>query len=545
MKLRNEMIENYLQNLLADALKKLNISVPLEKIVIETSKDSEHGDYATNVAMQFARELRKSPRDIANLIINELDQTHLSKVEVAGPGFINFFLKPAALTKYIAEIIEAGDNFGSGPKKDETVNIEFVSANPTGKLHLGHARGAAVGDSLARLFTKSGYNVIKEFYVNDAGVQINNLGKSLHVRYLQALGIKKEMPDDGYFSSDLKVIAETIKNEVNDKYVAETPENLAFFAKRGSEMFLNIIKEDLHNFRVDFDVYSFETNVKANQAIEKLLAKLAPFTYVLDGATFLKTTEFGDDKDRVIIKSNGEHTYFLPDIAYHLDKLSRGANHLINLFGADHHGYIGRMKAALQMFNYEADVLDVLIIQMVRIIKDGSELKMSKRTGNAITLEELVEEVGIDATRYFFLAKSASTHFDFDLDLAKEQTSANPVYYAQYAHARLSTVLERGKDYGLDFSGDLLTSPAELNLIKQLIAYPAMISDASVTREPYKVTNYIQKLASLIHTYYTESRMIDETNIALTKNRLGLAKAAQQVIQNALSLLGVSAPLSM
>ena len=539
------MIDIYLQTIVKDAAEKLGITLALENIVIETSKDSSHGDYATNIAMQLARSLRKSPRDVAALLIENLNKEAMMKVEIAGPGFINFFLKPEVLTKYLEEIVEKGANYGNGAIKNKTVNIEFVSANPTGKLHLGHARGAAVGDSLARLFAKSGYKVIREFYVNDAGVQINNLGKSLYVRYLNELGIKKSMPEDGYYSEDLIAIAKTLVAEVGNKYVEESSDGLKYFMDRGSEILLEIIKEDLHKFKVDFDVYTYETNVKANNAIARLLEKLAPFTYVEEGATFLKTSDYGDDKDRVIIKSNGEHTYFLPDIAYHLDKLSRDADLLIDILGADHHGYIGRMKSALQMFNYDAATLEVQIIQMVRIIKDGQELKMSKRTGNAITLEELANEVGVDAARYFFIAKSASTHFDFDLDLAQEQSSANPVYYAQYAHARLSTVLLKGEKYPLDISGRLLKESAELSLMKQLIAYPSVVSDATVTREPYKVANFIQKLASLVHSYYTEVRILDETNVALTSARLGLSKAVQIVLKDALSLLGVSAPKSM
>ncbi|MDY0214960.1 MAG: arginine--tRNA ligase [Bacilli bacterium] len=539
------MIDKYLQKLVLDATEKLGLSLPLDTIVIETSKDSAHGDYATNIAMQLARAMRKNPREVASLLINELDKSDMEKVEIAGPGFINFFLKPSALTKYVPLINELGRDFGNGAKIHKTVNIEFVSANPTGKLHLGHARGAAVGDALARLFTKSGYDVIREFYVNDAGVQISNLGKSLYVRYLNVLGVERKMPEDGYFSDDLIMIAKQLINEVGNKYIEESDEGLEFFKTRGSEIFLEIIKEDLHQFRVDFDVYSFETKVKENGAIDKLLTKLEPYSYVEEGATFLKTSAFSDDKDRVIVKSNGEHTYFLPDIVYHLDKLSRGADLLIDILGADHHGYIGRMKSALQMFNYSADALEVQIIQMVRIIKDGQELKMSKRTGNAITLEELATEVGVDAARYFFLAKSASTHFDFDLDLAQEQSSANPVYYAQYAHARLSTVLSKGEKYPLDISGSLLTEESELSLIKQLIAYPSVVSDATMTREPYKVANFIQKLASLIHSYYTEVRILNETNVALTSARLGLSKAAQIVLKDALSLLGVNAPISM
>ncbi len=539
------MIEKYLKQLIAKASLDLGINVDPAQIVIETSKDEKHGDFATNIAMQLARSLKKNPREVASLLAEKIVDKDIEKIEIAGPGFINFFLKPSALTKYIQTIIDEQDSFGNGTVKNETINIEFVSANPTGKLHLGHARGAAVGDTMARLFKKSGYDVIKEFYVNDAGVQINNLGKSLYVRYLNLCGVAEEMPEDGYFSEDLIKIAQTLKDEIGDTLVNKKDEAIKFFSKRGGEILLNIIKDDLATFRVIFDVYSFETNVRSNKRIEKLLTELKPFTYFNEGATFLKTSEFGDDKDRVIIKANGDYTYFLPDIAYHLDKLNRGADLLIDLLGADHHGYIGRMKAALQMFKYDASTLEVAIIQLVRIIKDGEEMKMSKRTGNAITLEELIEDIGVDAARYFFIAKSASTHFDFDLDLASEKSNANPVFYAQYAHARLYSVLEKGAHFGFDFSGTLLQEAAELNLMKHLVAYPGMVSDATLTREPYKVANYVQKMASLVHTYYTEARMLDETNVALTKARLGLAKAAQIVLKDALSLLGVNAPKSM
>lgn len=539
------MIESYLQNLVKEAAEKLGLSLSPSQVVIETSKDALHGDYATNIAMQLSRQLRKNPREVATQLIAHLDQSKMAKVEIAGPGFINFFLKAAALTQYIPLIIKQGEAFGNGEKQHKTVNIEFVSANPTGKLHLGHARGASVGDSLARLLTKSGYNVIKEFYVNDAGVQINNLGHSLYTRYLNLLGIAKPMPENGYFSEDLIAIAKLLVAEVGEAYKEESEAGFAFFKNRGSSILLDIIREDLKAFKVVFDVYSFESKVKENDAIAKLLNKLTPYTYIEEGATFLKTTLFGDDKDRVIIKSNGEHTYFLPDIVYHLDKLSRNADLLIDILGADHHGYIGRMKSALQMFGFPENTLEVQIIQMVRIIKGGEELKMSKRTGNAITLEELIAEVGVDAARYFFIAKSASTHFDFDLDLAQERTSANPVYYAQYAHARLSAVLSKGTIYPLDTSGDGLTTPEELSLVKQLIAYPGVVLDATNTREPYKVANYIQKLASLVHSYYTEVRILDDTKPALTSARLGLSKAAQIILKDALALLGVSAPISM
>lgn len=539
------MVEIYLQTLVQDAANHLGVSLSLNEIVIETSKDSAHGDYATNIAMQLARPLKKSPRAIAELLLPHLQTHNIAKIEIAGPGFINFFLSPTYLGSFLQTIISEGKDYGKGSPKEERINIEFVSANPTGRLHLGHARGAALGDTMARLYEKAGHEVTREFYVNDAGVQINNLGASLYVRYLNLFGYEKELPADGYFSLDLVTIATKIKEEIGDKYVEESEEGTIFFRKRGSTLFLEMIRDDLKEYGVIFDKYSFETKIKENDAINKVLAKLKPYTYEEGGALFLKTSEFGDDKDRVIIKSNGDYTYFLPDIAYHLDKMSRGFTKLINLFGADHHGYIGRMKAALQMFGYAPDVLDVEIIQMVRIIKDGEEMKMSKRTGNAITLNDLMEDVGVDAARYFFVSKSGSSHFDFDLDLAASATSANPLYYAKYAHARLSTVLERGKIYGIDESGTKLQESAEIDLIKQLIAFTDAVKDAALSREPYKMTNYIQKLSSDIHHFYTECRILDESEPALTKARLGLARASQIVLQNALTLIGVSAPHSM
>ncbi len=539
------MIENFLQTKIQTAIKDLGYEIAKSEIVIETARDHKHGDYATNVAMKLAGTLKKAPRDIAKHIIEKLDKTHVDKVEIAGPGFINFFISDVYLSEVITQIFNKKHNYGQGAMKNTTINVEFVSANPTGRLHLGHARGAAVGDALARLLTKAGYDVIKEFYVNDAGVQINNLGASLYIRYLNLHGIDEKLPEDAYHSLDLVDVATLLNAEVGDKYVNDREAGEAYFATRGSEVFLDIIKEDLKLFDVIFDKYSYETVVKANNPLDELIKDLSKYTYKDEGALFLQTSLFGDDKDRVIVKSNGEHTYFLPDIAYHLTKLENKQTQLINIFGADHHGYITRMQAALKMFGYPSDVLHVLIIQMVRIIKDGEELKMSKRTGNAITLYELIEEVGVDAARYFFVAKAASTHFDFDLDLAVSKSNANPVFYAQYAHARLNGVLDRGKDIPKVSKKAVLSTLEERYLLKQLIAYPSVISDAARTREPYKIANYIQNIATAIHSFYTESRIVDATNIPLSQARLDLARAAQIVLKDALHLLGVSAPDKM
>lgn len=536
----------YLKEKVKKALIALNVSFENIDIVIEKSKDLQHGDYATNVAMQLSRSLKKNPRIIAEELIQNIDKTNISQIEIAGPGFINFFVEPSFLLTTISKIINLGDNFGIKPiDKENKINVEFVSANPTGELHLGHARGAAIGDVICRLYTANGANVTREYYVNDAGVQILNLAKSLYVRYLQINGIEAELPSDGYHSPQLINVAQTLNQEVGTRFINDEENAIEYFKVKGAFLLLEIIKEDLKLFRVDFDVYSFETKVRANDSVEKLLQKLSNFTYEEDGAVLLKTSEFGDDKDRVIVKSNGEFTYFLPDIVYHLDKLSRGFTKLIDILGSDHHGYIPRMKAAIQMFGFGKATLDVELIQMVRLIKDNQEVKMSKRTGNAVTLRELVEDVGVDAVRYFFVSRASSSHLDFDLDLAKEASTANPVYYSQYAYARLYTVLQKGKNYDIDYSGTGLVMTQEITLVKHLIDYPLMIEDAAKTRSPYKVTNYIQKLSSLIHSFYTECRIVDSDNIPLSNVRLGLSHASSIVLKNALNLIGVSAKQHM
>ncbi|HAV19435.1 MAG TPA: arginine--tRNA ligase [Firmicutes bacterium] len=526
------------------ALQKIGVSLKLEDIVIETSKDPLHGEYATNVAMQLARTLKTAPQTIAEKIVANLDPDVFSKVEIAGPGFINFFMKPEDLSDIIQKIIHAGKKYGSSDiGKGQTVNVEFVSANPTGALHLGHARGAALGDVIARLLQKAGFKVTKEFYVNDAGAQIDNLGKSIYARYLQAFDVSSDLPKDGYYGADIIEIAQSIKEEVGAKYVSSYDE--AFFKAQGIKRELQRIRMDLEYFRVNFDVYSHETSIRTTDKIKRVFEKLGPYVYQQNGATFLKTSTFGDDKDRVVIKSDGSYTYFLPDIVYHLDKAERNHRYLIDILGADHHGYISRMQAALSMLGFPSDTLTVEILQMVRLIKDGQELKMSKRTGVGVTLRELCDEVGVDATRYFFVARAASSHLDFDMDLAVTTSNANPVYYAQYAHARLSSLLSAGADIGIDEAGIGLSTDEEKLLLRHLASFGSEISDAAISKAPYKITNYVQKLATLTHSFYTICRVVDKENISLSQARLGLVKASQIVLANALELLGVSAPTRM
>ena len=534
-----------LKEKLLDALNKNNIKACLDDIVIEHSKDPSHGDYASNVALKFSKQFPiKNPREAANLIVSNLDMEGLEKVEIAGPGFINFFMKQDSLTPIVKKIIENGDNYGQGEKKNKKVNVEFVSANPTGILHVGTARGAAYGDSLARILNFAGYDVIKEYYINDAGNQIYNLAISIFARYKELFGQVCELPEDGYHGQDIIDIAMQIKEEIGDKALT-MDDPISYFKEKGIAIELERIKKDLKDFRVTFDVFSSEKVIRANQAVEKELEYLKEHTYKDGDATVLKTTDYLDDKDRVIVKSNGDYTYFLPDIVYHVNKMSRGFDLLIDVLGADHHGYVNRMKSALMMHGYDKDSLDIELIQMVRFLKDGVEIKASKRTGNAITLRETCEEVGVDAMRYFFAMRNPSGHLDFDMDLAVEQSSNNPVYYAQYAHARLCSILDSGKDIPLDIDAKSLEKESENNILKHLANFPNVINDAAKEKAPYRITNYIHELAELIHAFYNECRVIDRDNIALSGSRLALCKACQQVLNNALNVIGVSAPTHM
>ena len=526
------------------AFKALGAEVALNDIIIEHSKDTAHGDYATNAAMKNCRLLGKAPRDVASLLIEQLDNSGIDHVEIAGPGFINFFMKNDSLQPIVKKIINEKDNYGKLAKNGQKINVEFVSANPTGILHVGTARGAAVGDSLARLLEASGYEVTREYYINDAGNQITHLGESIQARYMNLFGIEKEVPEDGYNGQDIYDIAKKLKEEYGDSLLNKE-DALEFFKEKGMKIELDRIIEDLALFRVKHDVFSSEKVIRSNGAVEKELDYLKKYTYNEDGALLLKTTEFLDDKDRVIVKSNGDYTYFLPDIVYHVNKMSRGFNQLIDVLGADHHGYINRMKSALMMHGYSADVLDIALVQMVRFLKDGVEYKASKRSGDAITLRDVCEEVGVDAMRYFFAMRAPSSHLDFDMDLAKEQSSNNPVYYAQYAHARLCSIIEQGSDIKIDEDAKLLAQPSEMALLKHLASFSNVIVDAAKERAPYKITNYIHDLAKLVHGFYTECRVIDRNNIDVSSSRLALCLASKIVMKNALDLIGVSAPEHM
>ena len=526
------------------ALNKLGQQVDLNDIIIEKSKDTTHGDYASNAAMKFSRLFAKAPRDVASLIIQNLDMDNIDKVEIAGPAFINFFMKNDSMQQIVKKIIDDGDNYGRLERKNSKVNVEFVSANPTGLLHVGTARGAAIGDSICRILDFAGYDVTREYYINDAGSQITNLGLSLEARYKELFGIEASIPEDGYAGYDIVEIAQELKDEIGDKAL-KMDNSLEFYKERAMKVELDRIIKDLDLFRVHFDVFSSEKVIRADNAIEKEIAYLKDYVYEADNALYLKTTAFVDDKDRVIKKSNGDYTYFMPDICYHVNKMSRGYDFIIDVLGADHHGYINRMKSALMMHGYKEDALHVELIQMVRFIKDGQEFKASKRRGDAITLRDVCEEVGVDAMRYFFAMRAASTHLDFDMDLAKEQSSNNPVYYAQYAHARLCSILEQGKDIALDISAKNLKEQSEMALLKHLADFGKTINDAAKEKAPYKIVNYIHALAESVHVFYNECRVIDKENLDISASRLALVKASQIVLKNALNLIGVSAPIHM
>ena len=552
-----EQVQSRLKEEIRAAVVKANLATEeqIPDVVLEIPKEKAHGDYSTNMAMQLARVAKKAPRMIAEALIENFDHSKASieKIELAGPGFINFYMDNAYLTDLIPTVLDAGEKYGEttvgGRQK---VQVEFVSANPTGDLHLGHARGAAVGDSLCNILAKAGYDVSREYYINDAGNQINNLAKSVEARYFQALGQDKPMPEDGYHGADIIGIGKTLAEEFGDKYInVDEQERFEFFREYGLKVEMAKLQKDLEDFRVGFDVWYSETSLYKNGKIDEALKVLRDNGYIYEeeGATWLRSTDFGDDKNRVLIKQDGSYTYLTPDIAYHKDKLDRGFEKLINIWGADHHGYIPRMKAAIQSLGYGADALEVEIIQLVHLYKDGEKMKMSKRTGKAVTMRDLVDEVGLDATRYFFAMRSSDTHMDFDLDLAVSESNENPVYYAQYAHARICSILRSGEEQGLtadqnaDFS--LISAEKEIELLKKLGEFPQAVGEAALKRVPHRVTNYIMELASTFHSFYNAEKVLDSEQPERTKARLALIKTVQITLRNALALIGVSAPEKM
>ncbi|MBC1401236.1 arginine--tRNA ligase [Listeria booriae] len=524
-------------------------------ILLEVPKDKQHGDYSTNVAMQLARVAKKAPKVIAEAIVDAIGEDHaiINKVEIAGPGFINFYLDNAYLTALVPVIMDADTAYGeSNTGQGKKFQIEFVSANPTGDLHLGHARGAAIGDSLANILAMAGYNVSREYYINDAGNQIQNLVLSTEARYLEALGVDAEFPEDGYRGADIINLGKQLAEKYGDEFVdADVDARRDVFRKEALAFETAKLRDDLAEFRVHFDNWFSETTLYENGKIMPALEKLRANGYIFEeeGATWLRTTEFGDDKDRVLIKSDGTYTYFLPDIAYHLDKLERGFDVLIDVWGADHHGYIPRMRAAIQSLGYSPDHLEVEIIQLVHLYENGEQIKMSKRTGKSVTMRDLIEEVGLDATRYFFAMRSSDTHMNFDMGLAKSTSAENPVYYVQYAHARISSILRSGVEQGFALSKDAnlasLNSEADYDLLKVLGEFPDVVAEAAEKRIPHRIVRFLNDLAAAFHRFYNANKVLDVENKEVSEARLALIKATQITLRNGLTLLGVSAPEKM
>lgn len=523
-------------------------------VALEVPPQKEFGDFASNIAMQSARVAHKAPRIIAQAIVDGMDYHWLDHAEIAGAGFINFFLKNDVIYDTLKQILAAGDAYGHAPlRQEDTIQVEYVSANPTGPLHVGHGRGAAYGSALVNLLRAAGYNVQAEYYINDAGNQMNNLAASVNARYLELLGKPAEIPENGYHGHDIIETAQAIIDQDGDKYLdMPEAERLELFKDRAYAEKLKALKRDLAHFNVHYDNWFSERTLHpdAIQAACKVLEERGKI-YEKDGALWLKSTDYGDDKDRVVIRDNGVPTYLAADIAYHKNKYDRGFKKMINIWGADHHGYVARVKAAMAALGYDVDQLEVLLLQMVSLFRDGKPVKMSKRTGQAITLNELIEEVGTDAARYFFIMRSLDTQLDFDLDLAKSHSNENPVYYIQYAHARIYSIYRQAKEAGANLSmdwsdvkWDTLTNEYELELIKKMAAFPEEVQRAARERAPHRIAHFVHELAGMFHTFYNHCRIIQEDK-DLEKARLALVTAVRITIANSLAILGVSAPEKM
>ncbi len=548
--------ENEILEAVRVAVKEVYDIEPDEKVLaVETPRDKKMGDYSTSVAMRLAKQLHKAPIQIGEPLVAYLQEHYdgAESVTLVKPGFINFKMKASALSSIINTVIDAKDNYGkSDAGKGEKVLVEYVSANPTGNLHCGHARGAAWGDALTRILSAAGYDVLREYYVNDAGHQIEMLAESMLSRYYALFDQEYPLPEDGYHGKDIIEVAEKIKEKDGDKWLnADVDERMKYFMDEGIEMKLDQIRKDLDLFRVGFDSWMherffYEDNAKRINDVLKTMEEKG-LTYEKDDALWFKATEYGDDKDRVLRKSTGLLTYLTPDIANHVYKYERGYTTLINLWGADHHSYVVRMKCALSALGYNPESLVVDLMQMVRMVDNGVEVKMSKRTGNAITIRELCEDIGVDAARWFFVSKDANTQMDFDMNLARTKSNDNPVYYAQYAYSRMNSIVTRQDmpKFEKVENYDLLTDEKELQLMKLVSEFPAEVAGCASSRKPNRMTDYIISLVKVFHSYYNSCHVYNPDNLALTNQRLGLIHAVMITLKNALDLVGVSAPEKM
>ena len=523
---------------------------------VEPTRDKIHGDFASNLAFLLSKKLRKSPRDVASQIVSILNQSldNIATIEIAGGGFINFFLNDQIILSFMQDILEEKEDYGSVQVgNNEQLQVEFVSVNPTGPLHVGHGKCAAFGDALSRVLKKAGFSVEKEYYINDAGRQIDLLGLTLEARYRQLFGEKAEIPEGGYKGEYLIDIANKLKKEKGDALLSLSDEEKnEIFKSYAVNSILENIKKDLSDFRVIFDVWFSEKTLYQNQEVEKALKQLINrgFTYEKDGALWLKTQQWGDDKDRVLVRENGSPTYFASDIAYHFNKWQRGFERVIDIWGADHHGYIPRMKAAISALGLSIDFLEIFIVQFVTLLRNGQPERMSTRQGEFIPLRSLIDEVGVDVARYYFLMRDPATHLEFDIEEAKKTSMDNPVYYIQYAYARISSVFREMKKKNLsnidiEQKNEYFHNDYEKLLAKNLIYFPEVVKRSALARQPYMICNYVTDLAGSFHTFYNNNRILDEENLDLTIFRLKLCRATRQVLKNALDLLGISAPETM
>ena len=543
------------------------------EIVLEAPPQKEFGDFSSNIAMQSARVARQNPRAIADALVANMDFDWLDRAEVAGAGFINFFLKSDMVYDTLKAILAAGDNYGVQPtRSQDTVQVEYVSANPTGPLHVGHGRGAAYGSALVNLLRAAGFNVQAEYYINDAGNQIDNMAMSVEARFQEIQGKHLVFPDkegniegevgpndivfpaNGYRGDDITETAQAIIDEkgLETLNAMSVDDRVAMFKETALQEKLKRLEETLRNFQVTFNQWFSERSLHDTDEIKYAVDELKNLgaIYEKDGALWLNSTKYGDDKDRVVIRDNGVPTYLAADIAYHRNKYERGFKQMINIWGADHHGYVCRVKAAMQAFDFDPDKLEILLLQMVALFRDGEMVKLSKRTGDTVTLDELIEEVGVDASRYFFLMRSLDSQLDFDINLAKSRSNDNPVYYIQYAHARIHSIYNQVRDAGIKFGEwdavdfSPLTSELELELIKKMAEYPEEITQSAEHRAPHRIARYLYDLASMFHSFYRQGRIIG-VDSELQQARLGLITAIALVLRQGLGILGISAPEKM
>ena len=532
-------IKEEIKQIIAKSLDSLNIEYNSDEIIIDTPKLENNGDYSTNIALILTKKLKKPPLEIANLIKENINSNIFAKVEIASPGFINIYLKKERLYQEINKILTEGKNYGKNNLgNNKKILLEYVSANPTGTLHIGHGRGATYGDNLSRIMSYCGYDVTREYYINDAGNQMNNLGISIKERYKELCNLPFNIPEDGYHGKEIVAIAKTIYDSYKEEKLTE---DIEYFKQVGLNVLMQQIKKDLDNYRVNFDVFTSEQSLYDKGEVENVLNQLKKNNdcYIKEDALWLNTSKYGDEKDRVIVKNDGNYTYFLPDIAYHVNKIKRGYQELIDVLGADHHGYINRLKASLEILGYDSSILNVKILQMVRLLKDGEEVKISKRTGKTITLNDLIDEVGINATRYFFASKSLDTQMDFDLSLAVKNSNENPVYYIEYANARIASLLNNyKKEIAAKEEYKTIEEPLAYTIMNKLLKFTDTIIVAAKKQQPHIICNYVYELTSLFHTYYSSTKFITDDE-EYTNDRIALLSAIKIVINNSLNLIGI------